>query len=59
MLVLIMYEFMDHGLPRYNYTVTEHESVESALEVFKHQNPQLKPMCAREIPNGLQGTLYL
>lgn len=46
--VLIVYEFIQDS-PKYSYTVIEHESIESAIEVFKHQNPWLKVIAAREL----------
>ena len=56
MKVLICYEFQGpNDKPAYNWCITEHETVESAVESFKHQNPYLKPLCARE----LKGQLYL
>jgi len=50
---IIIYEFMQNGLPRYEYTIIEHENIDSALDSFKHQNPYLKPMSIRPLNNSL------
>ena len=49
---LIVYEYMENGLPRYTYTIMKAKSVMEAIKLFKVRDPQYKILSARIILQG-------